>query len=120
MKLHTYGQIAVAELPATGPALTDEQGALDVIGQVYGSGVEWVAIPAERLAPEFFELSNRQAGGFFQKLTNYQLKAVVIGDISDRLEKSKALRDFVSECNAGQQFRFVTDFEAFSPTATSH
>ncbi len=102
-----------------GPQLNDEQGALDLLGEIYGSEAEWVVIPVSRLAPDFFELRNRKAGGFFQKLTNYRMKALIVGDISGHLANSKALQDFVRECNRGGAFRFLDSLSDLEDVATS-
>ncbi|WP_404404088.1 DUF4180 domain-containing protein [Pelagibacterium halotolerans] len=116
MQVHTFGPLVVVELDREGAMLAGEEDALKVIGETYGTGADWVAIPATRLAREFFILSTQQAGGFFQKLMNYNIKAAIIGDISDHLAESKALRDFVYECNTGRHIRFVATLEEFGDT----
>lgn len=118
MKLHHFGSALVAELEADGPLLTGESGALDIIGAIYGTGVDWVAIPAARLAPGFFELGTQEAGGFFQKLTNYTVKPAIVGDIAEHLAASRALRDFVHECNEGGRIRFVPSLGALEEALT--
>jgi hypothetical protein len=40
---------------------------------------------------------------------NYGLRLAVVGDISELLERSGALRDFVRESNRGRQVWFVAD-----------
>ncbi|GGA52595.1 DUF4180 domain-containing protein [Pelagibacterium lentulum] len=112
------GQVIVV-VDDNGLQLNDEQGALDLLGEIYGSEAEWVAIPVSRLAPDFFELRNRKAGGFFQKLTNYRMKALIVGDISEHLANSKALQDFVRECNRGGSFRFLNCLSELAGSATS-
>ena len=99
----------VAELAPDGPSVTSEQGALDLMGEAYGVDFDWLAIPRSRLAPEFFDLKTGLAGAVLQKLTNYQVHVVILGDISARIAASNALRDFVRECNRGGNIRFADD-----------
>ena len=97
----------VSVLCYAGEVLARADDVLDaLIPAVYGTGVEWVAIPVSRLAPEFFDLSTRVAGEMLQKLLNYQLKVAVVGPIDS---PSAALADFVRESNRGRQVWFVAD-----------
>jgi hypothetical protein len=95
--------------PSGGPGIAGEGDALDLIGEVFGRGVEWIAIPVDRLKPDFFRLRTGAAGAFLQKLTNYRLRAAIVGDLTDRIEASEALADFVRESNRGRQVWFVRD-----------
>ena len=104
---------AVWDVPAEGPPLSSEEDARDLIGETYGSGADVVAIPVERLAPDFWTLSNQKAGHFIQKFVNYGLRVAIVGDVSAQVEKSKALRDFVYESNRrGRELRFVPSRES--------
>ncbi|WFE74741.1 DUF4180 domain-containing protein [Roseinatronobacter sp. S2] len=84
---------------AEGPALSTEQDALDLLGETWGTGADVIVVPVNRFAPCFFELSNKQAGHFFQKMQNYQARLVILGDISVHASHSKALAGFVEEIN---------------------
>jgi len=100
-------------LSTSGPQIASEADVLDIIGQLYGTGHDTVVIPVARLSPDFFRLGTGLAGAALQKFTNYQLKVVIIGDISAYTGKSAPLRDFVRESNRGGQIRFVaTEAEA--------
>ncbi len=92
-----------------GTHLSAEQDALDLLGEIYGTEAEMLVVPAERFAPGFFDLSTRQAGHFFQKLQNYQMRLAILGDISQHLAASKALRDFVGETNRVGHHLFAPD-----------
>jgi hypothetical protein len=70
-----------------------------------------VALSADWLGDDFFRLSTRIAGEVVQKLQDYGLKVVVIGDIAARTAESEALRDWVGECNRGRQVWFVATLE---------
>ena len=79
---------------AEGPALSTEQDALDLLGETYGSGADLIVVPASRFAPEFFDLSTRKAGFFFQKMQNYQARLVILGDISAHVSNKQSARGF--------------------------
>jgi hypothetical protein len=92
-----------------GPTVRTEDDALGLIVDAGSQGAELVVVPVERLAAEFFDLSSGIAGAIVQKFVNYRMRLAVLGDISDKAEASKALRDFVHETNLGRQFWFVAD-----------
>lgn len=94
---------------AEGPALSTEQDALDLLGETYGSGADVIVVPASRFAPEFFDLSTRKAGFFFQKMQNYQARLVILGDISAHVSTSKALGDFIVEITRIGHHLFARD-----------
>ncbi|ODT69550.1 MAG: hypothetical protein ABS75_16635 [Pelagibacterium sp. SCN 63-23] len=94
---------------AQGPVLASEQDALDLIGETYGTQTDVLVVPAERFAPDFFDLSTRQAGLFFQKMQNYRMRLVILGDISGHVARSKALNDFVGETNRIGHHLFAAD-----------
>nr|WP_236070666.1 DUF4180 domain-containing protein [Streptomyces polyasparticus] len=95
--------------PADGEPVAREQDALDLIGDAGYQGARWAAVPVERFAPEFFVLRTRLAGDVIQKFVQYGVGLAVVGDISEHIEASTALRDFVRECNRGTQTWFVAD-----------
>jgi hypothetical protein len=94
---------------ATRNPIAGESDALDLVGEVFGQEAGWVAIPIDRLASDFFQLRTGFAGAFLQKLTNYRLKVAFVGDLTDQIEASGALADFVRESNRGRQVWFVRD-----------
>ena len=59
------------------------------------------------LVADFFDLSTKIAGGILQKLINYKMKLAIIGDFY--AYESKALKDFIHECNTGNNIFFVED-----------
>ncbi|MFF3854315.1 DUF4180 domain-containing protein [Micromonospora sp. NPDC002575] len=94
-----------------GPVVATEQDALDLIGAAF-LGAQVVAVPADRLAEEFFSLGTRFAGDVMQKFVNYRLRLAVIGDISGRLARSSALRALVHESNQADHVWFLPDLDA--------
>jgi hypothetical protein len=101
--------LKVAEIDADGPVMASEADALDLMGEVYASDPDIVAIPTSRLPPDFFKLSTGLAGAVMQKFTNYGLRVAFVGDISAHMAASKPLADFVRETNARKQIMFVPD-----------
>jgi hypothetical protein len=94
-----------------GPLLCGERDALDLIGEAWGHGATWVAVPAERLHDDFFSLSTGVAGEIAQKFVNYRLGLAIVGDVSRFTEASSALRAWVLESNRGDHIWFVRDLE---------
>jgi hypothetical protein len=94
-------------LAADGPPITAGADVPDIIGRTWGTGAEFVVIPAERLADDFFTLASGLAGEVLQKFVNYRLRVVVVGDIARHTAASSALRSFVGESNRGRHVLFV-------------
>lgn len=109
MTISTAAGLTVATLPASGPLLATEQDAVDVMGELYGTGADLVAVPVSRLGPGFWQLETRVAGHFIQKFITYGLRVAFVGDLSAELAASSALRDYVRECNRGGQVVFAAD-----------
>lgn len=112
MTVTTHNGLVLFELDATGPLLTSEQDAVDLIGDTYGTGADMIVVPVNRLDPRFFDLKSGIAGGFFQKMQNYQLRLAVVGDISAAIATSKSLHDFVYETNKRGNHLFAPDRES--------
>lgn len=101
--------IRIFVAPQDGPPLGAEQDALDLMGEVHGTEVSLIAVPASRLHPDFLRLRTGMAGAFLQKMQNYGYRFAVVGDITDALAGSTALRDFVHESNRIGHMLFVAD-----------
>lgn len=88
------------------PIITDVQSALDLMATIrYEFECEAVIVEKAALTEEFFDLSTRLAGEIAQKYVNYGLRLAIIGDFSNYT--SKALHDFIYECNKGKDLYFV-------------
>lgn len=109
MGTERLGKLNVYFVADEGPALASEKDALDLLGETYGREIDVIVIPVGRLATQFFQLSNKQAGYFFQKMQNYQARLVILGDISSYTASSKALQHFVSETNRMGHHLFAAD-----------
>ena len=86
----------------------------DFIADAWAHQADLLAIPLAQLGPDFLKLSTGVAGEVFQKFVNYRLRCAIVGDITAKLEASKALRDFVRETNEGNSIWFVPDLDALS------
>ena len=114
MKLTVKEQngVQAALLTSQEPLIGDVRSALDVILSAgYESECDRLVINKEAFSEEFFQLSTRLAGEILQKFVTYQIKLAIYGDFSQYT--SKALRDFITESNQGNQIFFLpTEEEA--------
>jgi hypothetical protein len=109
MSTERLGNINLYFAAVEGPSLATERDALDLIGETYGQEIDVIVVPVGRFTPQFFQLSSKQAGHFFQKMQNYQARLVILGDISAYVASSKTLRDFVGETNRIGHHLFAAD-----------
>ncbi len=112
MRVEEGNGVRVLHVPADGPTISSSDDAAELIGDAWAHEATLVAIPVGRLDPEFFRLRSRVAGEITQKLVNYRLRLAVVGDITEHVAASDALRDFVWESNRGEQIWFVDSDEA--------
>lgn len=90
--------------------LMNEQSALDLIMTIsYDHNRNRIALNKEAISEDFFNLSTKLAGAVLQKFVNYNIKFAIIGDFSSYT--SKALKDFIYECNKGNNIFFVSSEE---------
>lgn len=94
---------------ADGPPLASDREVTDLVGEMFSAGVRLVILPIERLPPPFLDLKIRLAGEMLQKFVTYGRQVAIVGDISQALAGSAALRDFVRESNRGRSVWFVGD-----------
>ena len=114
LKLETLGQTTIAVYPADAPVIASEAASLDVIGALYGTGVDLVVFEVTQLAPDFFELRTGLAGAVLQKLQNYGLRVAILGDIGPHTAASTALADFVRETTRRGEVLFLPDMAALA------
>lgn len=102
------GASKVAIIESEGVVIADVQDALDLMATVnYETEAYKLLIDKHGLSEDFFELRTKLAGDILQKYTNYRVKLAVVGDFSGY--DSKSLRDFIYECNQGNNFFFAAD-----------
>ena len=105
------GTIRLLRIAPQGPTL-DANGLRDLVGDALGHQAEWIAIPVQRLSPDFFELRSGMAGQWLQMLVNYRLHFAVLGDVSTYRAQSESLAAWITECNRGRNGCFVADWDA--------
>ncbi len=99
--------IDIAIIQSNELLLYDIDSALDFIAAVnYETECRNIAINKESITEDFFNLSSGMAGEILQKFVNYYIKFAIIGDFSKYT--SKALKDFIYECNNGSSIFFVS------------
>jgi hypothetical protein len=99
----------------TDGAVGDDRDAVQLIADAhYGHQAEWIALPAEQLGDEFFELRSGRAGAIAQKFVDYHMRLAVVGDITSRVAASTSLADWVRESNRGKNLWFVPDLETLA------
>ncbi len=94
--------------------LTNVNDAMDLIlSATFEFNCNNIVLSAENLDDSFFDLKTKFAGELLQKLVNYNCSIAIVGDFS--VYDSKALKDFIFECNSldnrGSRIFFVTDYE---------
>jgi hypothetical protein len=107
--IEKIGGAPVLRLNDSGEPIANERDASDVMGEIFSSQARFVAIPASRLAPDFFVLRTRLAGEVIQKFVTYGIGVAILGDIAAQVARSDALRDFVRESNRGNHVWFLAD-----------
>ncbi|KRG50991.1 DUF4180 domain-containing protein [Stenotrophomonas beteli] len=113
--MHTHieqiGSTCILRSADTGPLL-DGNALRDLVGDALGHQAEWIAVPVQRLSPDFFELRSGMAGQWLQMLVNYRLRFAVLGDVSGYRAQSESLDAWITECNRGRDGCFVADWDA--------
>jgi hypothetical protein len=109
--VHELAGVRVLECPTEGPPPRSAKDATDIVGAAWVAKAKMVVLSADWLGDDFFRLSTRVAGEVVQKLQDYRLRVAIVGDIGPRTAESKALRDWVGECNRGRQVWFVANLE---------
>jgi hypothetical protein len=111
--LRTMGSTRVLVVDATDPVV-DGRGARALLAEAFVADAAWVAIPADRLDPAFFDLRSGVAGDLLQLSVNYRARIAVIGPLPEPAESSKAFAALVRESNAGSQHWFLPSTEALA------
>jgi hypothetical protein len=88
----------------------DVQSAMDLLATIsYEYGCSAMIVNKNLIAEAFFDLRTCIAGEIVQKFVNYKMILIIIGDFSKY--DSKALQDYIYECNKGKDILFVRDEE---------
>ena len=119
MRIDQHGDLRVLSLDTDGPPIATPADGAQLVGDAWAHDAQMVVVPASRLDPEFFRLRSGLAGEILQKLVNYRIRLVVLGDIAAYVDASDALRDLVRESNEGSQAWFVPDEDALAARLSS-
>ena len=109
MRISGADDFRVLYVDPDGPVISKADDVSDLIGNAWVDNISLIALPQQRLDPEFFRLNSLLAGDVLQKVVNYRVQLAILGDISAHLEQSQALRDFVWESNRGEHVWFLAD-----------
>ncbi|MGX7131006.1 MULTISPECIES: DUF4180 domain-containing protein [Enterococcus] len=90
--------------------IQDSQGALDLAFSLsFAHDTNAIILKKEAFTEDFFDLRTKLAGEILQKFAQYAIRLAIVGDFSSYT--SKALKDFIYECNQGTQVFFVATVE---------
>ena len=90
--------------------ITTVQDATDQLGSADYLGADKLIIHEDNLDPCFFDLRSGFAGEILQKASNYRKQIAIVGAFEKY--SSKALQDFIRECNRGRQIIFASDIDS--------
>lgn len=101
-------KVAVVDPRVTVKTVED---ALDLMANAH---YQWescsLVIYKESFSEKFFDLKTRFAGEVLQKFSNYNVRLAIVGDFSEY--RSKALHDFIYECNNGTRVFWKSTLES--------
>lgn len=107
-KTITANDIIITSIQSEDVLMNDVQSALDLLSSVFfNDNCQHIILNKEAIIEEFFRLSSGIAGEVLQKVVNFRMKLAIIGDFSGYT--SKPLKDFIYECNNGNDIFFVAD-----------
>lgn len=109
IQVHKVNDIEIAEIISDDIVFHNAEEALDLIGNVYYQGFNFIIIHKKNLATDFFDLRNGMAGDILQQFSNFRVRLTLVGDFT--LFDSKSLKDFIFESNKGNQINFVPSIE---------
>ena len=106
------GQGTIALCESAEPVIRSGQSALDLIANLgYAHNCRNLVLNKAAICETFFDLSTGLAGEVAQKFVNYNARLAIIGSFSTY--PSRALQDYIYECNKNGPLYFVsTEAEA--------
>lgn len=103
---HIKHQIKIAEIISSEFVITEKEDGIELIGNFYYQGYDRIIISAENINDAFFNLKNGIAGEILQKVSNFRMKLVIVGDFSKY--ESKSLQRYILESNRTNHVNFVS------------
>jgi hypothetical protein len=95
--------------PGPGKLIRSTEDALDTLSFGGEHGSNRFIFLESNFPPEFYDLKTGLAGEILQKFSTYRIRAAVVGTFEQ--VTSKRFREFMVECNRGQQLHFLTTTE---------
>ena len=106
----TENKVEIAVISSVKILINDVQSAVDFIATIrYTTPCDCIIINKMAFGKEFFNLKTGLAGNLLQKFINHRMKIAIIGDYSGY--SSSSLKDFIYECNNGQNIFFLSSEE---------
>src|SRR5690625_3507462 len=109
IKNHQIGNKEIAEIISNTVVIRNVEDSLDIIGNVYYQGYDFIILREEHLSSDFFQLKTKFAGEVLQKFINYLIHLSIIGDFSKY--KSSSLKYFIRESNRGKEVYFANSLK---------
>ncbi|MDD3967026.1 MAG: DUF4180 domain-containing protein [Candidatus Marinimicrobia bacterium] len=103
--IHRIYDIPVAVPEEVDKPFATVQDILDLMADVHYRGARKIILRKDQLVPAFYDLKSGLAGEILQKFSNYYMQLAIVGNFSSL--RSKALQDFIRECNRGKQVFFA-------------
>lgn len=106
----TKNGIKIAAISSEDVIVGSAGDALDLImSAAYEDEATRFIIEKRAITEDFFNLRTGIAGEITQKFVNYNMKLAIVGDFSGY--ESKALKDYIYECNKGKHLFFLGTME---------
>lgn len=96
---------SIAELTDEESIIRETGDILDIIAEISQNECSDLIVRDTALNKDFFDLKTGFAGEILQKFSNYRVRLAIVGDF--RKYPGNSLRDFIRECNRGNQIFFV-------------
>ncbi len=109
MTVQTVGGTVVLRLAAAGPPLATGGDALEVVAEAWAADAEVVAVPVQRFPVPFFDERTGLAGRFVRTVVDHGLRLAVVGDVTARVARTRALEKFAREWERDGRVWFVVD-----------
>ena len=79
---------------------------IDLLGNASYLGAKRIVAQKAHFVDDFFDLQTGLAGEILQKFSNYRMRLTIEGEWQEI--NSRALRDFIRECNRGEAIEFLS------------
>lgn len=102
---HQSDRVRIAEITADEVLINTAEDGLQLIVDLYYQDFGGFIMNEQQITPEFFDLKTGLAGEVLQKISNYRMRLVIVGDFLQY--PGKSIRDFIYESNKGRQVNFL-------------